>query len=322
MRRFMRTHPWRLEIAPAVAFLVAVGHVAYYQYSGLSSLVARLANNGEGPDPLSLLFTWKIVFMALLWSMEIGVNEKWVCNERRKRFNWIGLNFQLGILMSAALVIFLIRFLDYGLAHVVHRDLEGTAVIVLVTVGLATTVVLEMTRPYVAKSQTPEPPPELDHTGSSKPLNYVEHETDWWTVGPAIGLVALSAVPSFYGVGQYLILFGLGGGAFLAWFGRRTLILTGETIRFSLGSIRRRIALSDVVSWQSTYHEAWSRCPSGIDRKKWHVFSASGPCLEITTKQGHIYRFGMIRPGYVCRVIESVIGAGEGGDLALSPDDP
>lgn len=306
MREFIRTHPWRLEIVPAVAVFTAVGHVVYYYVSGIATLVSRTMVRTEPRwfqvDRITLFLT---AFVIFCWSMSMSLNHSWVRCERRKRFNYILLPFQANIVMLCAGMTVVLRLLMDAVLHVVPHP-QWWLVPTAMAIGLGVTSVLEWTRPHAPNGE-PEPAPPGNPITSGGAFEYVEGSVDWSLTlgGPLMAVIwavcAQTSVGGYIAAGVVAILCVL--------FGRGQVRLTDRMLRSSRGSMRQSVALSDVQSVQVVTHEMMQWRPKGVPRRQWHMMGSPYPCaLEITTKQGHIYRFGMQRPKYVCGLIESIVG--------------
>jgi hypothetical protein len=310
--RFIRLHPWRLEIVPAVAFLTAVGHLIYYRCSTEALFITRIINQGAGLDYVSLALSWLLAVALFWWLFEIGCNWDWVVTERRKRFNPHPLVLQCQILLWASTVIFGTRFLLQLVGHVKKPEFTIAPTLFTVLLGIAVTAVMELTRQHVPKTESPEPaPPSPISLRDAESVRYEELWKDWRTNGFTLAIAVLYGVPMAFIKEWYpAAIVGAGTIVLFIWLTKGRLILTGRQLTSSLGPIRKSVAISDVSSARVVpWDESLSR-PKDFPRGQWHALAATGHrLLEITTKQGHIYRFGMQRPKYVCGLIESMIGA-------------
>jgi len=276
LRRFIRLHPWRLEIVPAVAVIMAIGHLIYYRCSDLSLVVTRIVNQGAGPDYVSLLSAWMIGYALFLWSTEIGFNSNWVGREKRKRFNPGPLIFQFNILLLTSFVVFGTRWVSHVVSHVTTRHFSGTPIIAAVVTGLVVTAVLELTRRYVPKDEVPEPAPPTSHPLAEQVFRYEERHIDWSTVGPAMGLAVLCFAPVAYGVPRYMIGFGIVALVLAVGLARRRFLLTDRMVSLSVGPFRQRVSVSDIQSCCSPRLEGdWKR-PKNVQRGHWHALGVLG----------------------------------------------
>ncbi|MDO8586412.1 MAG: hypothetical protein Q7T82_05175 [Armatimonadota bacterium] len=311
MRRFIRLHPWRLEIVPAAAFLVAVAYTAYYHLSGAEAVLRRAAYPGEPPVQYEATIMGHICLVAFFWTIAAASNHRWVLLERRKMYNWTAAVFQFTILGNAGIAVFLARTGLPGITPTtVAVDVDVIPAIALL--GIAVTAALEWTRRFVPREYAAEPdppPPTMVYTDDS--FRYVETGLEWeWAILGA-GVFALGIGATAYGGITLSGVLSAVAGVFFCSLSRRRLETSSHRVVMWNGLYRVQVALADAASCKATSDENGQR-PSETSRKKWHQFSwNTGRCLEIATKQGHIYRFGMIRPQYARSLIESVIDVGK-----------
>ena len=91
---------------------------------------------------------------------------------------------------------------------------------------------------------------------------------------------------------------------------RRVVTMTNEAIALSAGIIRKRILFAEIASCRVTRYEPFAKLPPGMTRwRRMEALIMSNRCLEITTKDGKVYLFGMVRPSYAAGLIESAINA-------------
>jgi hypothetical protein len=151
-------------------------------------------------------------------------------------------------------------------------------------------------------------PPDDESVRSLSGIRYIETGIEWGWLVMGGGALVFGILSFFYYQTVLISVCDIAAGIYLCSLSRRQVEMSSQSIVMRNGLSRRLIELGDVVSCRATWDEHGQR-PRGITRQQWHQFSwNTGRCLEITTKQGHIYRFGMIRPTYMCSLIESMIG--------------
>lgn len=307
MLRFIRLHPWRLEIVPAVALVVAVGYVAYFHVTGAAAAMRRAAYPETWPAQYETSTMTYVGMLAFFWVIAAMANHRWVLLEPRKMYNWTALLFQATILGYTGITVFLVRI---GIPQLdpTTLDLYFDAIPVIVLAGATVTAVLEWTRRFVPKdfADEPDPPPSTE-VCSDGGFRYVETGMEWeWMIFGAGALTAgiADAAHGWLTDGSVWVL----AGALLCSMSRRKVEASSHCVAMWNGLYKRQIALSDAALCRAVPDYNGQR-PREISRRKWHQISwNTGRCLEITTKQGEIYRFGMLRPQYACSLIESVIG--------------
>lgn len=311
MRKWIRSHPWRLEIVPAVAFFTAVGYTVHYHLSGAEAILRRATYPGEQPIQYEATIVFQICLLVFFWMIAATSNHQWVVMERRKMYNWMAPVFQFTILLYAGIAMFLART---GLPRITpdSASTDLNAIPVLALTGTAVTAILEWTRRFVPRDVAPEPdPPDDESVRTQSGICYLETGIEWGWLVMGGGALVFGILSVFYCQTALISVCNIAAGIYLCSLSRRQVEINSRGILMRSGLIRRRIEPAEVASCRATWDENGQR-PRSMSRREWHQFSwNTGRCLEITTKQGHIYRFGMQRPKYVCGLIESIIGKDE-----------
>lgn len=296
MKKFLSTHPWRLEIVPALTVLWCLGAIAYYYLRVPYRFYLCTGDSCTQWTPGTTLI-WMTLVAICYWTIEIGVNHKWVLSERRKRFNYIALIFQLPMLVKACLVFLILE----GLTHYAQFETPWMECAAILLTGICVTAVMEATRVHVPEEATePSPPPDV--ISSHGEFCYSEVSVDWSTVVCSASLVILCCFIAVETRSLWITLITLCGAGLLAWMSYRKITITSYQIQSSIGPFKKRVRVSGIFEYREGYHEYFAKKTSGGRRSAQGGF---GPCIEIKTTDGKTHLFCMLRPHFGCSLIES-----------------
>lgn len=304
MWKAVRQHPWRLEIVPAVAFGLAAWSLYVWQ-TRVACVIQRIP---ELRRSHVLALPWLPLGSVLfLWLIEFGHNHWWVQSERHKRFNLFALILQALIVMKSCVVCLLTcMFLSMMRKHPYPPML--TVLLGSVALGVGLTALLEWTRKCVPRDQPPEPPLPTDAV-NARP--YREVQIDWSMLAGAILLCScflfgvgtavassMRAEPVFaHSVLQLAtVLLAAAGVTGLAV---TVITVTPDALVLWRGLIPIRLALAEIQFSVPGIREENPKPPHGTTT--WCKLGSR--CIDITMKNGRIYRLGALRPSYICRLI-------------------
>lgn len=302
MREFVRVHPWRLEIVPALAFIVSIGAALFYAFR-----LRETWNCISMPDELrslpATLLPWLVAILLSFWAIELHHNHRWVETERRKRYNWVTLLFQVVIVVKATLGLALVSLVSYVVDHRPWIRQPWPWLAAILVLGIVFEAVMEKTRTFAPTRESPEPGLSGD-TASAGEMPYVDMEIDWWPVASAVPIVIATALLAALTHMYYLLVLGLIGGGLMALFGYRRVAISRDGVLLSCWLIRKRFRIGDIIGCRAVRPEAWERV--GPKRAR-ALFMTTGRCLELTTRDGKTHVFGMVRPSYACSLLEPLI---------------
>lgn len=302
MWKAIRLHPWRLEIVPAAAFMVAVW--SYYVYQ--THLAAFLRTVPELRNSLiALLPDFCIGAIVFFWFIEFGHNQSWVQSERRKRFNAYALIMQCSIILHAWLAFACTCITLWMSYHVAPPPNQLPLLALMIVVGLGISAVLEWSRKYVPLEETPEPP----LSGYAVHGCYRETAIDWWTLIGALFLLAFALTPIVASLcprneATVCLLVGIPGTGLLVSLSVRVLRVTTQTLIYWLGPFRIRLPLSEMKSCMPGRRDEEKK-PRGMKRTTWR--KRGERCVDITMKNGRVYRLGTLRPSHICELIQQAL---------------
>lgn len=306
MRQFIREHPWQLEIVPAVAMAAAVGSVLFYYLRLAGDLVVLEANSGHDGTVGTLLVLFATLVM-FYWVLGLRANHQWVTTEHRKRFNWMALVFQSGMLLYASMSLFLVHVTIMMVNQSTDTqvvDLLFTLLSAIQVAGLGLTAVIEWRRPFVLRHETSEPPPPASVLPDGHAGSYIDTEVDWSWVVLALLMCAVSLLAAVL-VGEWAtgaaLVVGFLAASTLAY---RKVTVTAECVLFWCGPVRQRFATADIVEYRALHQElfTWKRL-----RKTRTLFVTTGRSLELKLRNGMTYRLGMVRPAYACELLSRMM---------------
>ncbi len=295
MRRFIREHPWQLEIVPALAFLTCVGVGLYWlnldvdpeirrSYSGICMLMAS--------------------FVVVLWVPEVSLNHKWVVSERRKKFNYMALVSQATMLPYLWIAIDTAARGSAYARHAIDVSASWPLLSGIAVLGLGSTALMEWRRPYAAKDSALEPPPPDDVGQSPGFTSYTDSEADWSMAVSALLVLGLSVTAALVRHDLHFMAVGLPGSILLASFTRRTVVVSPDAVTLKCGIIRKRVLLSDITDCEAVHRQF-------LETRRWWACGAlcntTGRCMELKTSSGKTHTFGMLRPSYACELLERTI---------------
>lgn len=303
MKKFISTHPWRLEIVPALALILSISMAVIYHLRYADYFESFLKNARTHNTPGTILNAI-CGFVAVLWLSEIGINHRWIRGEQRKRVNWLGLILQFSILVQAwgaSLIVFILHRAAIQTARIIVPWRASAGLLILV---LCIAVLLETSRKYVPRQNEIEPPPPANILKCDSGFCYKEVTIDWIMVIGSLSLIITACISARLEHIPYMCVTGILGGGFCAWLGVRRVTITPQIIVAYSGPFKKRLNLAEITECSETFRESGSKSPPDV-RKSLH--SGIGPCLKVTTIDGSGHLFGMLRPHFACSLIESII---------------
>lgn len=317
MRQFIKTHPWRLEIVPAIAFIIAVGANIFYhtQIIGHSQVLAVRAGMREQADYQLITGLALIVF---LWVLEGTWNHKWVMMEARKRFNWWPLINQSVMLIFAWVLIIVSWMLailsNPAMLHTYRKGLISEMLYLggcFLIFGLGFTALMESTRRFVPKELFVEPPPPTGIEAQGNSFRYVEKTIDWGLIASTVAMMLFIVTSMLFKREHILLMISLLAFGVLLFHLKQRIIVTPESVYCSFGMSKRQVAISEIECARPVHCQLLER----LGQKRVRAFgNTTGRCLELTMKNGKVHVFGMLRPAYACKLLEraGVQCAGDG----------
>ncbi|HEY3297104.1 MAG TPA: hypothetical protein VGK34_00485 [Armatimonadota bacterium] len=309
MREFIKTHPWRLEIVPAISLVLSISIACFYhvRYADRLEILLRDARTHDNPGMILNTICVSIVF---LWLMEMNLNHWWVTRERRKRFNWIPVVFQFAILIQAWGACLLIYILHQAATHTSSVIVPWATSTVYPILGLCVTTMLEATRKYIPRDDEHEPPPPSNVLTYSDGFCYREVKVDWIHVICSTMLIVGACISAVQEHVPYMFAIGILGGGFCAWLGFRIVTITSQEIVAYSGPFKKFLKLAEINECCETFIETGYKTGPNVQKS---LHGGFGPCLEVKTCNGKIHLFGMLRPHFACGLIESAKSKDNGG---------
>lgn len=300
MLKALRMHPWRVEVVPAAAIFWSIWSICAFRWWAAFSPLASPLRCKVGPVGRQVLAApYFFAGMALfIWTIELGWNYRWVQRERSKRVNWWLVVLQAGILLYA--------WLAYGSVAILLSFSRSPSLDpfyflpAVIVAGIAITLVLEFTRPFVHHGEAEEPRPAQKIGGSAI---YRECVFDWASLCPSLVLLGL-------GMGEYMVdgfvlslLLCFAVTIFFFSVSRRTVVVTKDSVRLSAGIVRKCIRFAEIASFRPAQYECLFK--KKRDRRTKALCIMDGRCVEITATDGKTYFLGALRPRHICDLIES-----------------
>ena len=293
MRRFIRLHPWRLEIVPAIAFATSVAALLLYRLRGSSALSSA---GGDAGHKANLMFWEPVVFVACFWAMEFATNHRWVMSEREKRFNWFALVAQSVMVLRAAIA------LQMALWFAAEPTGLGLTWRVFCGVSLGSitlAVLIEATREFVPRPEEPEPP----LSGERDSCSYTDTEVDYGVTPLVAFLVACSVLAILYERHYAAFALGLAVAAVIGSMAYRRVTITREAVLLRCGPIGKRFAVSEISGCRATHRQILERSQPPVKA----LALTTGRCLEITASDRRVHAIGMLRPTHACHMLEAFL---------------
>jgi|GEM_PF-5640775 len=291
MWKAIRLHPWRLEIVPAAAFALAVWSAYVCQ-----TQAAELQRNGY-----LYMLPLGLGMALVVWILGIESNHRWVQAERRKRFNWSAIGFPFFMLFNAWFLVLMAQMVTWAKhpASSLPLTFDFRVLCAVLAGGVGLAALLEWSRRYVPRPETPEPALPIEAADSS---DYRETSVDWPLV--ACWPILLAIWFSWYQQEQSVETVVMGALAVFVLVNVciRRLTLTPTTLTYWPGVLLPyHLAIADILSCVPAHHEP------GLDLRKTRpkgFLITDGRCMEITLKDGRICHFGALRPTHICAMIE------------------
>jgi hypothetical protein len=292
MKRFIKEHPWWLEIVP---FLL----LAFY-------ISIEIALGSMARNPL-------LPFMVLCWCVQISINHNWVKAERgQKRFN-----------KSARSMLFAIWVFGYsGFEHAATWMVISW--VAAVPLGWVAQLKLEASRRALTPDvlQAEEIAPEADDIGIDDKLYYREMPPPWGGVsltivsGLLITLSVWSLTRRWWAAVAYFILF---TAPFVAFLFRRTFVITNEKITVRLGINGISIPMASVLRCGiQEYSPVFTPYKYGATFKTYdgmRLFAWLVPpkyALVVEKTDGERSLFTPVQPQKACNLINVILAARAG----------
>lgn len=299
MWKAIRLHPWRLEIVPAAAFALTVWSAYVYQ-TRVAAFVRTIPEMRNGP--ITILPKFCIAVVIFFWFIEFSHNQSWVQSEQRKRYNAFALLMQGTIICHAWLGFAFTCITLWLKRYVAPLPNQLPLLALMMVLGLGTTALLEWNRKYIPREETPEPP--LVSSATSE--NYREMSIDWWTLIGALFMLVFAIAPialSLCSRSEAIacLLIGIPGAALIVSLSIHTIVITPTTLGFFLGPFRIRLTLKEMESCVVGRRDDEKK-PRGIKRTTW--CKRGERCIDVTMKNGRLYRLGALRPSHICELIQ------------------
>lgn len=302
MKQFIKIHPWRLEIVPALAFLISIGTALFYHFQLAEQWNITAVSNITNKSPY-ILFTWQIIILLCLWLLEIRINHQWIAGEDEKKFNYMAILFHFIIITKTFLLLTSISII-YSIINNSRLQIPWSWGTIVLVIGLCFTALMERTRKYLSFAEIPEPAPPADIKSSEESFCYNESEIDWLIAVVAILLAILSLLHLMFLHRHDHAIFGIIASVILVSFTYRKVSISTDGISFSCSLIRKRFNIGDIIDCQYIRPQVWHRPGSEHPRA---ICVTSGRCLQVTTRDGKKHVFGMLRPSLACSLIKPMI---------------
>ena len=216
---------------------------------------------------------------------------------------------QCGIIVNA----WLAYALTSVLVSITHRSAKPaipvTLLFVMIVTGTGITALLEWSRKCVPQEEPPEPPLPADAANGQR---YREATIDWpmlpsITILCGLLVVCVSASITSYAQGEHLtvgalvrIVVCVAGACLVASLSRTAMTVTPMALTYRSGPVRIRLSVADMQTCAPGLPDDDPK-PRGVKRTTW--CKRGERCIEVTMKNGRIYRFGALRPNHICQLI-------------------
>ena len=303
MKQWIKEHPWRLEIAPFLMVVLAVVLPILYRQEMLPHI--------KPEHGLTLIQVWfcnhvmRLSLLAMFWLFQSYTNHLWVATEQKKCFNYNTVYYNA--------VMLLFGFSNWEVLK--PGIIWSLSAIVLVMLS----VLLEYTRPFVAKDQTLKPSHTVKEIHRGDHFYYREHNICFLTVviGVPATMLVCSIVLLF--IGKWWLVAALTVPYMLIILRpiHTSYVVTLDRIIMRYGFRKKTILMQEIQNCRIEEH------PAGVDsngeeitfeslRKNWFLFlpsTPSAPSLYIETHDGRFHRFPMRSPETACALINTALSA-------------
>ncbi len=196
------------------------------------------------------------------------------------------------------------------LAGHIHPTIPLPLLLESLVMGLGVTALLEWNRRYIPREEPPEPPLPADALDAR---SYREVRLDWTTLAGGLILCAMSLTWAVVDVLCWLegepwamqsvleALLACLGSAFVISLSVTTLNATSQMLSFRTGLIRIQLPSLDIECCTPGFCDG-ERKPRGVKRTT--VCRRGDRCIDITMKNGRVYRFEALRPTHICQLME------------------